>query len=1216
MTKEESRKLNSHDQEILNKLQDLLGGGLKQAKSCQYNMPGYAINKAGAVVRLGLHNCKIDDKKLDTIAQMLTELMSLTALDLSSNQLTDVSGLASLTNLNELVLRENKLSDISPLSSLTSLTFLDLCNNELKNIPPEFFKRDWEVHYKEEHCSGGLNLYDNPLETPPLEIIKQGKKVTMRYIDSFENTVNLYEAKLLVVGPGDVGKTSLSNRLIYGKTPPTKSTEGIDIHKWIVDTKGIKGFRINLWDFGGQEIYQATHQFFLTKRSLYLYVWHARGDDDRVSFGYWLNVIKLLSDGAPVIMVMNKCDERRKPIDQVAIQKQFDNVIGFYEVSAKENIGIDELRTRVTEEIEKLEQIGTTLPKQWVDIREQLEGMKEDDKKYITYKAYQDICTGYKFNEKQADYLAGYYHELGVILHFADNPVLRDIVFLNPEWATNAVYAVTDSKPVKEKYGRFHFDQLKGIWKDYPEDKYAALLELMAKFELCFNLEGTKEYIIPELLRPERCSFEWSYQDNLHFQYKYDFMPVGIITRFMVRKQDLIKDDLYWKNGMAMEWEGTEARIESNEFEGKIDIWIRGEDKKGMLAIIRCDIEHIHETLNRPVVAERIPCICSKCENSTEPHFYNYHDLRTLLRKNVRSTRCMKSAEEISIDVLLGSYGIKKEFDEDMHWSKNIYINNDTFSDGPKASHSIMSVSEFDYKKRMHIKQVNKKEEEINNKSLRKAVSFCDQAKNGEGTDEQIMLFEKARKEEDCCLEAWKRLEGLYRKKGDQIKQKQAYERINEIEEVLRFENNVDQQFMLTGLETNGLNFLGDMDWRFESNINILLGRNGYGKTFLLRMIAAMLKNDRNCINNYFTNKVKDKTAFIELTTTGKEKKEEVIRNETGFFDSSFGEIPILAFPDLRHIDRSKINIENKEVDSVHNVNKLRYYGSYHFLNNMSMDGIIETFLYDICQEYLKERTFDLPIFKLISEVFETLTDEGIEFKEVKTPLGESGCILYVKTEGNNMPLPIQRVSQGTLSVMAIFGMIYYFLRLLYNNSDDKIIEQPAIVLIDELDAHLHPGWQQKIIGLLREIFPNIQFIITAHSPMIVAGCYENEVAVLCESGNRFTVKQLAQNFIGMEVEDILKLVFMVEDKDENYLYYNANRPFKGELESEVEILNKKMKTDDWTDEDLILLQEKCKELKYIDNVQLQTELRRREDELSIENRMLKARLKKMECDE
>jgi len=643
-----------------------------------------------------LKTLRLENNQLMALPGEIGQLTSLTYLDLSGNGLTGLPGeIGKLTGLTRLYLYDNQLTalpgkigqltslrnlDLSyneltgwpvEIGQLASLTRLDLQNNRLTELGEWITELDMEIKWVDGLIGEGINLYGNPLERPPVEIVRKGREAVRNYFESLkrlkpEEVVRLYEAKLLVVGPGDVGKTFLSNRLIYGEVPPTVSTEGIDIHKWKVDTKGIKGFRINLWDFGGQEIYHATHQFFLTKRSLYVFVWEVRRDDDRVNFGYWLNVIKLLSDGAPVIMVMNKCDERRKEIDQAAIQRQFSNVIGFYEVSAEQNIGIEALRGRVIEEIEKLEQIGTTLPKQWVDIRGQLEGMKEDGKNYITYKEYQNICyEEHNLDKKQAGHLAGYYHELGVVLHFGDNPVLKDIVFLNPEWATDAVYAVTDHKPIQEKYGRFHFDELKGIWEDYPEDKYAALLALMMKFELCFNLEGTEEYIIPELLRPARCSFEWSYQDNLHFQYKYDFMPAGIITRFMVRKHNLIKDDLYWKNGAVMEWEGTGALIEGNEFEGKIDIWISGEDKKGMLEIIRCDIEHIHETLNRPVVAERMPCICGKCRGSTEPYFHKYSDLMNAIRKGKQEIECKVSFDDVRIGEILGEYGIEREQEDE-----------------------------------------------------------------------------------------------------------------------------------------------------------------------------------------------------------------------------------------------------------------------------------------------------------------------------------------------------------------------------------------------------------------------------------------------------------------------------------------------------------------------------------------------------------------------
>jgi internalin A len=74
------------------------------------------------------------------------------------------------------------------------------------------------------------------------------------------------------VGQGSVGKTSLVNQLIDGTFNPNESqTDGLTVREWGVHVNA-KDVRLNVWDFGGQEIYHATHQFFLTKRSLYLLV--------------------------------------------------------------------------------------------------------------------------------------------------------------------------------------------------------------------------------------------------------------------------------------------------------------------------------------------------------------------------------------------------------------------------------------------------------------------------------------------------------------------------------------------------------------------------------------------------------------------------------------------------------------------------------------------------------------------------------------------------------------------------------------------------------------------------------------------------------------------------------------------------------------------------------------------------------------------------------
>ena len=73
-----------------------------------------------------------------------------------------------------------------------------------------------------------------------------------------------------------------------------------------------RDFRVNIWDFGGQEIYHATHQFFLTRRSVYLLVTDDRKED--TDFNWWLQVEEMLSDGSPLIIVQNEKQDRRRDI--------------------------------------------------------------------------------------------------------------------------------------------------------------------------------------------------------------------------------------------------------------------------------------------------------------------------------------------------------------------------------------------------------------------------------------------------------------------------------------------------------------------------------------------------------------------------------------------------------------------------------------------------------------------------------------------------------------------------------------------------------------------------------------------------------------------------------------------------------------------------------------------------------------------------------------
>lgn len=198
----------------------------------------------------------------------------------------------------------------SEIGQLSQLEVLDLRQNRLRQLPPEIGNLS---------SLRELRVDDNPnLLTPPPEIIERGTQDILAFLRELQqNSVIRYEAKLLVVGEGGTGKSSLLRALQREQFEPHLSTtHGIEDGQINLSLpRSHTSVTLNTWDFGGQHIYHATHQFFLTRRSLYLVVWNARLGVEQGRLHYWLETIKALAPGAPVILVATHIDERTPDIN-------------------------------------------------------------------------------------------------------------------------------------------------------------------------------------------------------------------------------------------------------------------------------------------------------------------------------------------------------------------------------------------------------------------------------------------------------------------------------------------------------------------------------------------------------------------------------------------------------------------------------------------------------------------------------------------------------------------------------------------------------------------------------------------------------------------------------------------------------------------------------------------------------------------------------------
>lgn len=437
-------------------------------------------------------------------------------------------------------------------------------------------------------------------------------------IDLLENKKELLvnEAKLIIIGNGRVGKTSLAKVLTGEKFDPNEnSTHGVKIREWKLPCGNDLTLNLNIWDFGGQERYHNTHSFFLNKRALYLLVWDKDTETDAVQnpnpvdieqqnfdYNYWLNTIKTRGENSPVIMTQNKIEAGEVQLNQGDITALYKNVCAFEEVSAAKRINLDRLQESIVEQYQQAPALKNLIP--FVMPLSQQEARAElkklcntEGKPYISIEAYEAICE--KHQLASAKEFGTYLHDIGSILFFPEGKGrLKDIVILNPIWATEIIYKVINDT-VKSKHGYFtkaelivkaedqHEDLAKKdarkkglIFKDYKEVEI--FLELMLSFEICFELTFTPDtYIMPQYLpleKPEMVK-NWSNQGCRRFGFEYAYLPRSVIARGIARMgKYALGNKHWWRDGLLIKHKENLALIEVDYGKKRIEIAIRGEN--------------------------------------------------------------------------------------------------------------------------------------------------------------------------------------------------------------------------------------------------------------------------------------------------------------------------------------------------------------------------------------------------------------------------------------------------------------------------------------------------------------------------------------------------------------------------------------------------------------------------------------------------------------
>lgn len=565
--------------------------------------------------------------------------------------------IGQLTNLQDFFLWRSQLSSLpAEIGQLANLRSLDLGGNQLSSLPLEIRELS-KLKY--------LDLRGNPVPTPPeilgpKDLTKDPGDVNeildfyFRVQDPAE-TEPFYEAKLLIIGEGGAGKTSLAKKIAdetYELQPDQESTEGIEVIQWHFTQSNGKDFRVNIWDFGGQEIYHQTHQFFLSKRSLYALVADTRKEN--TDFYWWLKVIELLSDKSPVFIIKNEKQDRQCEVNERELRGEFDNLKEILATNLDNNRGLVEIKDAIRLYISRLDHVGTPLPKLWVRVRAALENYSRN---YINLEEYCNLCQVNKLiDHKDMLRLSSYLHDLGVCLHFQDDSILKHYVILKLEWVTTAVYKVLDNDNIYQNLGCFTKDDLKYIWKS---GEYAqmrdALLQLMMRFKLCYEIPGRPgTYIAPQLLSVEKAEYTWDDRNNLTLRYTYTFMPKGILTRFIVETHPWIEQQkLVWKSGVVLNKDQTRAEVIENYNQREIKVCVTGNRKKELMAVVTHELDKIHNSYERLQYQTLVPCNCQFCKNSQTPHAYSLDALYKRLNANRYQIECENSYQMVDVRRLI-----------------------------------------------------------------------------------------------------------------------------------------------------------------------------------------------------------------------------------------------------------------------------------------------------------------------------------------------------------------------------------------------------------------------------------------------------------------------------------------------------------------------------------------------------------------------------------
>ncbi|HYC88247.1 MAG TPA: COR domain-containing protein [Thermoanaerobaculia bacterium] len=518
------------------------------------------------------------------------------------------AGVRDLRNLVILDMERNHLTTLPEwIAELTHLRVLGFWRNDLAALPA------WLADLP--HLET-LDVEENPRLDLPGEITGTGdaKRILNYYFRTRgDAALPLNEFKLILVGRGGVGKTSLVHRLIENNFKEFKRTPGIQITDWPVTIDG-DDVRAHIWDFGGQEIMHGTHRFFMTERALYLVLITGREGTEDHDAEYWLSLVRSFAGDVPTIVLLHKSDDYPVELNRELLREKYGRNLVFIETDSKSGRGMTALREEICRQASALQGLKAAWPKEWRRIKEEL---PEHEKDWITFDDFRAFCRDRGVPEaKDQEDLADSLHALGLMLSYRHDETLRGFGVLNPKWVTKGIYQMLNAPSLREAGGKFTLDSFAEILpaRAYPKRLHPFLLALMRKFQLSHPLDDQGHlHLIPELLtKEEPADLEQQFvaEECLNFIYRYDaVLPEGLLPRFIVDTYVHRQPKAAWRTGVVLERANCRALVRGDVQGRTVTIRVAGapNGRRELLGIIRDHFERLHNSYAKLPVTEQVP---------------------------------------------------------------------------------------------------------------------------------------------------------------------------------------------------------------------------------------------------------------------------------------------------------------------------------------------------------------------------------------------------------------------------------------------------------------------------------------------------------------------------------------------------------------------------------------------------------------------------------